>query len=170
MKHTLFCCLFTFAFMTATAINAQAPAQQPSADDVPLSSSVYFITPRAGAQHLNLSNDWMLGWRDSSTNSSTDFETVNDWVPVATPTSVPMALYRAGVMPQEIKARQCFSLKRKCSSENITATPNHPGNPLWESRRVHSRRIDRGRSGRGQWRGHRQRLAGRDIVPSRVRV
>jgi beta-mannosidase len=59
----------------------------------------YYITPRAGATHLNLSNDWQLSWRDTQISSPRELASQSKWITVANPTSVHMALYQAGELP-----------------------------------------------------------------------
>jgi len=59
----------------------------------------YYITPRTGAHHIDLSADWQLTWRDSQIAAPPDLAAQSKWIPVGTPASVHMALYKAGELP-----------------------------------------------------------------------
>lgn len=59
----------------------------------------YRITPRAGAQHIELGGGWLLGWRDAAINNLADLTTTTNWFATQVPSSVQWALYRAGKLP-----------------------------------------------------------------------
>jgi beta-mannosidase len=88
----LYCCATTFS-----------QQQQPPANDVEQITNIYVVTPRTGSQHFDLSENWQLGWRDDSNKNLTDLETVKDWINVERPTSVPVALFKAGKLPDPYK-------------------------------------------------------------------
>ena len=101
MRLILFpgCCLLILFLLSAnTAFSQQNPP-----DDVPLTTNVYVVTPRTGSQHLDLSSDWMFGWRNTSTKSLADLEGVNDWTPMESPATVPIALFKSGKLPDPYK-------------------------------------------------------------------
>jgi beta-mannosidase len=78
-------------------------AQQKPSADVEQITNIYMITPRTETQHLDLSENWQLGWRDNSNKNPDDLKTVNDWINVEHPTSVPIALFKAGKLPDPYK-------------------------------------------------------------------
>lgn len=81
--------LLAFAFCCALrAGGAEPPLARP-----------YYITPRMGAQHIALDRDWQLAWRDTQISTVDELSGQRKWIAVATPTSVHMALYRAGELP-----------------------------------------------------------------------
>jgi len=98
MKNTLLSGCLVVLFSATVAFAQQTPPA-----DVPLTTNVYVVTPRTGTQHLDLSADWMLGWRDSSTKTIADIESVNDWTPIAAPATIPIALFKAGKLPDPYK-------------------------------------------------------------------
>lgn len=59
----------------------------------------YFLSPRSGTQHIALDRDWALLSRDTQIAKVSELETAEAPIPVAAPTSVHMALYRAGRLP-----------------------------------------------------------------------
>lgn len=59
----------------------------------------YYVYPRTGAAHLDLSKDWQLGWRDQQITTPEDAASISKWITVAEPTSVQMALHKAGELP-----------------------------------------------------------------------
>ncbi len=59
----------------------------------------YAITPRASTQHINLSSEWQLGWRDAQIRSVDELATQNKWINARVPATVQMALYYAGELP-----------------------------------------------------------------------
>ncbi|MGD0774783.1 MAG: sugar-binding domain-containing protein [Candidatus Solibacter sp.] len=69
---------------------AETPAQLPNP---------YYVQPRMGAQHIALSDNWELSWRDSQIASTAELAAPAKWVKVAYPQSVQMALYHAGELP-----------------------------------------------------------------------
>ena len=68
----------------------------------------YYISPRAGNQHLDLATDWELTHVDDTLQNPLDLPK-NDWIRVQEPTSVQMALYKAGKLPnpyEHLNAKQ----------------------------------------------------------------
>ena len=59
----------------------------------------YYISPRSGAQHIALDNDWRLTSRDSEIRDPAGIDSKAKWIPVSTPASVHMTLHRAGELP-----------------------------------------------------------------------
>lgn len=59
----------------------------------------YYPWPRSGEAHVDLSRDWQLGWRDAQVAGPTELAGQSKWIPVASPTSVQMALHKAGELP-----------------------------------------------------------------------
>lgn len=59
----------------------------------------YYITPRLGSQHLDVSSDWRLGYLDNSIQQVVDVERISDWIMVEYPTSVHWAMHKAGKLP-----------------------------------------------------------------------
>jgi beta-mannosidase len=58
----------------------------------------YYISPRGGAQHLALDREWELAGLDRQIERTAELGAA-DWMRVEQPTSVHMALYRAGKLP-----------------------------------------------------------------------
>ena len=61
--------------------------------------SPYYVFPRSGAQHVDLSPDWKLTSVDSPVESLTALSG-GEWIDVAEPTSVQMAFFKAGILPE----------------------------------------------------------------------
>jgi beta-mannosidase len=99
-KKLLVLCLSVATYFCTTVFSQQLP--QP-ANDAEQITNIYVVTPRAGSQHLDLSENWQLGWRDDSNKNLSDLETVKDWINVERPTSVPVALFKAGKLPDPYK-------------------------------------------------------------------
>ncbi|MDR1270702.1 MAG: hypothetical protein LBK82_14370, partial [Planctomycetaceae bacterium] len=101
MKKTLLhlLVLTVVAYFCATLFSQQP---QPTVDAEQI-TNIYTVTPRTGSQHLDLSENWQLGWRDNSNKNLSDLETVQDWINVEHPTSVPVALFKAGKLPDPYK-------------------------------------------------------------------
>ncbi|WP_321475047.1 sugar-binding domain-containing protein [uncultured Paludibaculum sp.] len=59
----------------------------------------YYVQPRAGGQHIDLSADWELSWRDGQVASISELSSQPKWWKVGHPQSVQMALYHAGELP-----------------------------------------------------------------------
>lgn len=59
----------------------------------------YYVYPRSGSHHLDLSRDWQLGWRDQQVSALPETSAIQKWIRVAEPTSVQMALHKAGELP-----------------------------------------------------------------------
>jgi len=56
----------------------------------------YYVSPRAGAQHLSLDGPWELSSRDVPISQPEDLEQQGDWIRADVPSSVQWALFRAG--------------------------------------------------------------------------
>lgn len=59
----------------------------------------YYISPRTGNQHIDLSSDWLLGNKDNPVKNTLELAGINEWFTVAYPTSVHWALHKAGKLP-----------------------------------------------------------------------
>lgn len=59
--------------------------------------SPYYVYPREGDQHIELSHDWTLSSTDKPVDNLSELKSSN-WFSVNYPTSVQMALYKAGIM------------------------------------------------------------------------
>jgi beta-mannosidase len=59
----------------------------------------YYIMPRSGGQHLDLSAGWQLGYKEKPVARPEEVQSVTGWITVAQPTSVHMALFKAGKLP-----------------------------------------------------------------------
>lgn len=62
----------------------------------------YYIFPRQGDQHIDLSNNWNLGHTDNPINSLAELNDT-EWFNVEYPTSVQMAHYKAGKLGDPYK-------------------------------------------------------------------
>jgi len=102
MKYQFLAFILSLFTLTVFA-QQQTPQQTQPADEVKNITNIWFVTPRTGSQHIDLSQDWQLGWRDSTTKQYSDIETVQDWVTVKNPASVPQQLFQAGKLPDPYK-------------------------------------------------------------------
>ncbi len=59
----------------------------------------YYVYPRTGAAHVDLSRDWQLGWRDRQISAAAETASIAKWIDVSEPTSVQIALHKAGELP-----------------------------------------------------------------------
>jgi beta-mannosidase len=59
----------------------------------------YSITPRASSQHINLSGEWQLGWRDAQVTNIDELQNQNKWIRARVPATIQMALHYAGELP-----------------------------------------------------------------------
>lgn len=75
-----------------------APLFCAESDDLPIANP-FPISPRTGASHLDLSADWQLGALDKTIASLDELAAVEEWVLIARPATVPVALFHAGKMP-----------------------------------------------------------------------
>ncbi len=91
-------CLRFFAF--ALCLSALLPVNVLADEEIPIKSleSPFYIFPRSGSQHTDLSCDWKLTSLDSQISTMSQLEGA-DWIPVKTPTSVQMAYFKAGRLP-----------------------------------------------------------------------
>jgi beta-mannosidase len=83
----------------AGLLSVLAPAAMPAADPSAGLAHPHYITPRTGAQHIELSRDWQLAWRDAQVGSPADLKAVPKWIRVAYPMSVQMAVAHSGDLP-----------------------------------------------------------------------
>lgn len=76
------------------------PINMHAKDDDPIKSleSPYYIFPRSGNQHKDLSSDWKLTSIDAKISSVSQLDGA-DWIPVKEPTSIQMAYYKTGKLP-----------------------------------------------------------------------
>lgn len=89
----------------------------------------YFVFPRTAARHVDLSTDWQLGWRDQQVSTPAETSSIANWIRVAEPTSVQMALHKAGELPHPYY--NLNSSKYKWVDEKVwyyrkTVTPSSP--------------------------------------------
>lgn len=59
----------------------------------------YYISPRTGSHHIDLSSGWLLGNKDNPVKNTLELAGINEWITVAYPTSVHWAYYKAGKLP-----------------------------------------------------------------------
>lgn len=65
----------------------------------------YYISPRAGSQHLALDGRWQLGYRDAPIERLQDLDQGQEWISAEVPSSVQWALFRAGELPDPYQHR-----------------------------------------------------------------
>ncbi|MDR0430145.1 MAG: hypothetical protein LBH58_06670 [Tannerellaceae bacterium] len=92
MKTLLFILCIGLLFAGYNDISAQ-----PKSLETP-----YYIYPRTGEQHIDLSSDWMLTPMNDSVSDLVELSE-NKWIRVAYPTSVQMANFKAGVLGDPYK-------------------------------------------------------------------
>lgn len=63
----------------------------------------YYISPRAGSEHITLDGGWELGYLDAPVRSLDDLRGVGKWIHAQVPDSVQWSLYQAGVLPDPYK-------------------------------------------------------------------
>ncbi len=97
----LFVCFFSLlsVVLFASAASALAPGDAPSGAKDVRTQNHFRITPRTGAAHHDLSEDWNFGFRDSSARTYKDTKDVKEWHVMHRPTTVHRALCEAGVLP-----------------------------------------------------------------------
>ena len=59
----------------------------------------YYISPRSGTQHLDLSGEWDLAYRDAPINKPGELQGQSKWLRAQVPSTVQMALHHAGELP-----------------------------------------------------------------------
>ena len=92
------CCLLSVALF-ASAASALEPGDAPSGKQDVRTQNHFRITPRTGAAHHDLSEDWNFGFRDSSARTYNDTKDVKEWRVMRRPTTIHRALCEAGVLP-----------------------------------------------------------------------
>lgn len=86
--------------MNKLSLSALLLALSIHAAETPASlANPYYVQPRTGAQHIALSDNWELSWRDAQITATTDLAAQAKWIQVAHPQSVQMALHHAGELP-----------------------------------------------------------------------
>ncbi len=70
-----------------------------AAETTAVLANPYYIQPRSGAQHIALSENWELSWRDSQVSTIAELALQPKWLKVAYPQSVQMALHHSGELP-----------------------------------------------------------------------
>lgn len=73
--------------------------------------SPYYIFPRTGDQHLDISTGWLLGSMDKPVASPTELQGIS-WIEVACPTSVQMAHFKAGKSGNPYQHMNALEYKR----------------------------------------------------------
>ena len=77
--------------------------------------SPYYVFPRTGGQHIDLSADWKLTSVDAPLESPASLSG-EKWIDVAEPTSVQMAYYKAGLLPapyENLNSKEYHFLEQK---------------------------------------------------------
>ncbi len=77
--------------------------------------SPYYVYPRGGDQHYDLSSDWKLSSKDKPISSLNELNG-NSWINVSYPTSMQIAHYKAGVLGNpyaHLNAREYEKLEQK---------------------------------------------------------
>jgi beta-mannosidase len=85
------------------------------AQDIKQLESPYYVFPRSGNQHIDLSGDWKLSSQDEPITQLSEVDG-NEWISVAYPTSVQMAHFKAGKLGDPYKhlnAREHEKLEQK---------------------------------------------------------
>lgn len=95
----LFVCCLLSVVLFASVASALAPGDAPSGAKDVRTQNHFRITPRTGAAHHDLSEDWNFGFRDSSARTYKDTKDVKEWHVMHRPTTVHRALCEAGVLP-----------------------------------------------------------------------
>ena len=113
-----------FRFLLLLLFVAQAVRAQETSLAQP-----YYITPRSGSQHVDVMTDWQLGYADSVVGSVSDLKTVTNWFTVAEPTTVQIALTKAGKLPHpysHLNAKQYAWVDKKVwyYRKNVTLSPS----------------------------------------------
>lgn len=106
MRQTLKFFLTAFIplfFYLAQSANGQRPKDQADKQTPKELWQPYYITPRTDDQHIALSRNWMLAYRDDSIKSTDQLKQINEWINVAEPTTVHWALYKVGKLPHPYK-------------------------------------------------------------------
>lgn len=62
-------------------------------------SNAYYLFPREGKQQFKLEADWQLAWAENPVQQVGQLHNLKDWINVAYPTSVHMALFKSGKLP-----------------------------------------------------------------------
>ncbi len=86
----------SFCFLTAAVVFV--PSMAAAAAGKSLVQS-FFISPRAGQQHVSLDGEWELGYRDEAIAAPSDLSRQPKWIRAQVPGSVQWALHRAGELP-----------------------------------------------------------------------
>lgn len=89
---------FLLAHVGVEIAGAQTPAAQSKTEGKPLWQP-YYISPRSGAQHIALEGEWQLGYRDAPIEQIGELSGHSKWIGAQVPSTVQMALYRAGELP-----------------------------------------------------------------------
>ena len=85
-------------FLLITLFNTYVVSAQPVSKEKELWQP-YFVTPRAGAQHIDLSGAWMLSHRDTSAVTPAELRDRKDPFETTIPNSVHWSYYKAGKLP-----------------------------------------------------------------------
>ena len=95
----LFVCCLLSVVLFASVASALAPGDAPSGKKDVRTQNHFRISPRTGAAHHDLSEDWNFGFRDSSARTYKDTKDVKEWRVMHRPTTIHRALFAAGVLP-----------------------------------------------------------------------
>ncbi|MDR2118596.1 MAG: hypothetical protein LBP25_03570 [Tannerellaceae bacterium] len=104
------------------------------AQEITKLESPYYVYPRSGAQHIDLSHDWQLSSMDEPVANISEVKD-NEWINVAYPTSVQMAHFKAGKMGDPYKhlnAKEHEKLEQKVwyYKKEFTLPDNAKGNHI----------------------------------------
>lgn len=59
----------------------------------------YYVMPRNGSQHIDLSGTWDLAYREAQIQSANDISSIKGWFQATVPSTVQIALYKTGELP-----------------------------------------------------------------------
>lgn len=108
MKHQLLVIVVTAALcctLFSTESIAQAESGRPAASPDKVAAAEtplwqpFRITPRGGSQHIDLAGQWEMGYRDAGVTNISELVNQAKWIPASVPSTVQMALTRAGELP-----------------------------------------------------------------------
>lgn len=93
-----FCLMIISVISICFSVSAQQQPQASAPEEKKLWQP-YYISPRSGAQHLDLSGEWELAHRDAPINGTSELQGHSKWIRAQVPSTVQMALHSAGELP-----------------------------------------------------------------------
>ena len=129
MKQTsiiLLLCFIGYTFLSSSSVTAQEKTAG--------LESPYYVFPRSGDQHIDISADWQLGPKDNPITSLSELNNI-EWINVEYPTSVQMAHFKAGKLGDPYKnmhALEHEKLEQKVwyYKKNFTLPPQAKGSNI----------------------------------------